>query len=80
MSDSSPAQSPSDSFPSSETRAKPRTREPLLAAVLAFLVPGLGHLYAGRAARGVVLALGGLAFSTGVLELTKHVHARAPRL
>ncbi|MFL5382730.1 MAG: signal peptidase I [Longimicrobiaceae bacterium] len=69
-----------DPISAPEAPVKPRTREPLLAAALAFLVPGLGHLYAGRAARGVVLALGGLVFSVGVLELTRHVHARAPRL
>ena len=70
----------SDPLSTHEAPAKPRTRAPLLAAALAFLVPGLGHLYAGRAARGVVVVLGGLAFGAGVLELTQHVHTRAPRL
>lgn len=42
-------------------------RSPLLAVVLSVLVPGLGHVYAGRALRGLVLFAMVLAAETAVL-------------
>lgn len=40
------------------------------AAVLSVLVPGLGHVYAGRARRGLVLALATTSISAGAIYLT----------
>lgn len=40
------------------------------AAVLSLIVPGLGHVYAGRARRGIVAAVGSLAVAAGSLMLS----------
>lgn len=52
------------------TRAPSPPKNPLLAALLAWLVPGLGHLYQGRVAKGVlystcILGLFGLGLALG---------------
>jgi len=45
-----------------------RGKNPIVAGVLAWLVPGLGHLYAGMRARGLVIFVAiSLAFWTGVV-------------
>ena len=52
------------------TRAAPPPRNPLVAALLAWLVPGLGHFYQGRVAKGIlyatcILGLFGLGLALG---------------
>ena len=56
-SDVMPEERYDDSFRSVERR--PRVPSPGLAAVLSVIVPGLGHVYAGRLARGPRLVPGG---------------------
>ncbi|MCL4821765.1 MAG: hypothetical protein KJ067_21745 [Vicinamibacteria bacterium] len=49
-----------------------RTKSPLLAALLAFVAPGAGHVYASKARRGVAFLVAlGLLFGLGVA-----LHAR----
>jgi signal peptidase I len=57
-----------------------RTRSPLLAALVSFLVPGLGHVYAGRATRGLGAGLGAVAWSVAIVQLMVVVPGRALRI
>lgn len=57
-----------------------RTRSPLLAALVSVLVPGLGHVYAGRAARGLVAGFGALAWSVAIVQLMMLAPGRALRI
>src|SRR5688572_33150938 len=57
-----------------------RTRSPIVAALVSFFAPGLGHVYAGRPLRGLVVALGALAWGVVVLQLTMVVPVRALRI
>ena len=53
-----------------------RSREPWLAASLSLLLPGVGHLYAGRRVRGVVVILAAVAL--GALTVGTVLHPRCP--
>jgi signal peptidase I len=68
----------------SNTPAEPnrtaRPRRPWLAGVLSLLVPGLGHVYAGCARRGLVLALGYTLGAVASLHLSMVVSHPAWRL
>ncbi len=55
-----------------------RRRNPWIAAVLAYLSPGLGHVYAGRARRGLAVATGCLVVGVGAFWLS--MVARHPAL
>lgn len=50
------------------------------AAVLSLIVPGLGHVYAGRGRRGLAVALGGMVTAVAAIYLTLVVRAPALRI
>lgn len=54
----------------------PASRSPVVAAVLAWVLPGLGHLYAGRPGRGVSILL--LAAVLYPLVLTEELGGSLP--
>lgn len=62
------------------SRPETHTRSPATAALVSFLVPGLGHVYAGRPARGLAVVLGVLACAVAILQLTMVVPARGLRI
>jgi signal peptidase I len=57
-----------------------KIRRPWLAGVLTLLVPGLGHVYAGRARRGLVLVAGFFVLAVAMLELGMWIPVPAARL
>ena len=65
---------------------KPPTYEPLrfnpIAGVLAFLIPGAGHVYAGQVTRGVLIGAGilGLFFGGMLIGGLSIVDSRSPRM
>ncbi len=50
------------------------------AVVLSLMVPGLGHVYAGRGRRGLALAVGGALLAVGAIFLTTVVRVPALRV
>jgi signal peptidase I len=61
-------------------RQETRPRSVAVAALVSFFVPGLGHVYAGRPGRGIVVALAGLTWGMGILLLVMLVPVRSIRI
>jgi len=66
--------------PPRDPRTEPRTRNPLMAAAIDLVFPGIGHVYAGRALRGLVVVLGLIAWAAAMLLLSMAVPVRALRV
>jgi signal peptidase I len=69
-----------DTLAPAAPRPETRPRSPILAALVSLLVPGLGHVYGGRPARGLAVVLGFLVWSVVVLQLTMAVPVHGVRI